>query len=146
MAKLDTSGVALRSDELAKIEAALGREPTVVELHAFDAQCLLDTTSGADDRVFANVKAVVCSPNIAKAMLSVVARDGVDGKEWVENDGGVQSLQMGSARLFWSRPLTVYLPYRWEKTAVKMALTPWEQFEEIDFDSKLLTWHQTVDK
>jgi hypothetical protein len=68
------------------------------------------------------------------------------GKEWVENDGGVQSLQMGTARLFWSRPLTVYLPYRWEKNAVKMALTPWDRFEEIDFDTKLLAWHQTADK
>jgi phosphoribosylformylglycinamidine synthase len=38
LAKLDTSGVALRPDELGKIEAALGREPSVVELHAFDAQ------------------------------------------------------------------------------------------------------------
>jgi len=38
LAKLDTSGVALRPDELRKIEAALGREPSVVELHAFDAQ------------------------------------------------------------------------------------------------------------
>jgi phosphoribosylformylglycinamidine synthase subunit PurL len=38
LAKLDTSGVALRPDELLKIEAALGREPSVVELHAFDAQ------------------------------------------------------------------------------------------------------------
>src|SRR5579863_1329775 len=38
LAELDTSGVALRADELAKIEATLGRKPTVVELHAFDAQ------------------------------------------------------------------------------------------------------------
>jgi len=38
LANLDTSGVALRADELVKIEAALGREPSVVELHAFDAQ------------------------------------------------------------------------------------------------------------
>lgn len=38
MAELDTSGVALRSDELRKIEERLGRKPTVVELHAFDAQ------------------------------------------------------------------------------------------------------------
>src|ERR1700727_3590703 len=38
LAKLDTSGVALRPDELLKIEAALGRAPSVVELHAFDAQ------------------------------------------------------------------------------------------------------------
>ncbi|HET9030767.1 MAG TPA: phosphoribosylformylglycinamidine synthase subunit PurL [Candidatus Aquilonibacter sp.] len=38
MAELDTSGVALRSDELARIERTLGRAPSVVELHAFDAQ------------------------------------------------------------------------------------------------------------
>ncbi|HVA26955.1 MAG TPA: phosphoribosylformylglycinamidine synthase subunit PurL [Candidatus Baltobacteraceae bacterium] len=38
MAELDTSGVALRPDELAKISTALGREPSIVELHAFDAQ------------------------------------------------------------------------------------------------------------
>ncbi len=38
MAELDTSGVALRSDELERIESTLGRTPTPVELHAFDAQ------------------------------------------------------------------------------------------------------------
>ncbi|MBV8636996.1 MAG: phosphoribosylformylglycinamidine synthase subunit PurL, partial [Candidatus Eremiobacteraeota bacterium] len=38
MAELDTSGVALRRDELTSIEETLGRVPTVVELHAFDAQ------------------------------------------------------------------------------------------------------------
>ena len=38
MAELDTSGVALRRDELERIQATLGRPPTVVELHAFDAQ------------------------------------------------------------------------------------------------------------
>ena len=30
--------MALRADELQKIEAALGRPPTAVEVHAFDAQ------------------------------------------------------------------------------------------------------------
>ncbi len=38
MAELDVSGVALRSDELTSIEQTLGRPPSVVELHAFDAQ------------------------------------------------------------------------------------------------------------
>jgi phosphoribosylformylglycinamidine synthase len=38
LAELDTSGVALRRDELERIQATLGRPPTVVELHAFDAQ------------------------------------------------------------------------------------------------------------
>jgi len=33
-----TANVALRDDELARIEERLGREPTAVELHAFDAQ------------------------------------------------------------------------------------------------------------
>jgi len=34
----EISGVALRSDELARIRERLGREPSEVELHAFDAQ------------------------------------------------------------------------------------------------------------
>jgi phosphoribosylformylglycinamidine synthase len=38
LADVDTSSVALRSDELEKIEITLGRPPSVVELHAFDAQ------------------------------------------------------------------------------------------------------------
>lgn len=38
MAELDTSGVTLRADELTQIARTLGRTPSVVELHAFDAQ------------------------------------------------------------------------------------------------------------
>ncbi len=38
MAEVDSLGLALRPDELRKIEEALGRKPSVVELHAFDAQ------------------------------------------------------------------------------------------------------------
>ncbi len=38
LAELDTSGVALRGDELRSIEKTLGRSPSIVELHAFDAQ------------------------------------------------------------------------------------------------------------
>jgi phosphoribosylformylglycinamidine synthase len=38
VADLDTPSVALRPDELERIAARLGRRPTVVELHAFDAQ------------------------------------------------------------------------------------------------------------
>ncbi len=34
----EIAGVALRSDELARIRAQLGREPSTVEVHAFDAQ------------------------------------------------------------------------------------------------------------
>src|ERR1700740_209463 len=33
-----TASVALRDDEVARIRERLGREPSVVELHAFDAQ------------------------------------------------------------------------------------------------------------
>src|SRR5579875_2396708 len=32
------AGLALRPDELRRIAAALGRDPTTVEIHAFDAQ------------------------------------------------------------------------------------------------------------
>ena len=56
--------------------------------HALDAQRLLDATPGADDRVLADVKAVVCSPYIAKVVLGVVARDSVGSKEGVKNLGG----------------------------------------------------------
>jgi phosphoribosylformylglycinamidine synthase len=34
----ETAGVALRSDEIERIRERLGREPSTVELHAFDAQ------------------------------------------------------------------------------------------------------------
>ena len=56
--------------------------------HAFDAQRLLDATSGTNHRVVANVKAVVSGPDIAKVVLGVVARDSVGGEEGVENLGG----------------------------------------------------------
>lgn len=55
---------------------------------AFDAQRLLDAASGANDGVFANMKTIVCSPDIVKVMLGVVAGDSVDGKEGVKNLGG----------------------------------------------------------
>jgi hypothetical protein len=73
--------------ELACQRRGIGGGRAVNE-HAFDAQRLLDATSGADDRVLADVKVVVCSPDIAKVVLGIVARDSVGGKEGVENLGG----------------------------------------------------------
>jgi hypothetical protein len=46
---------------------------------------LLDATSRADDGVIANVKAVMNCPYVAEVVLSIIARDGICGKERVEN-------------------------------------------------------------
>ena len=73
-----------RTQELACQRRGIGGGGAVNE-HALDAQRLLDATSGADDRVLADVKAVVCSPDIAKVVLGVVARDSVGSKEGVKN-------------------------------------------------------------
>jgi len=75
------------TQELACQRQGIGGGGAVNE-HTFDAQRLLDATSGADDRVFTNVKAVVCSPDVAKVVPSAVTRDSVSGKERVENLGG----------------------------------------------------------
>ena len=76
-----------RTQELACQRGGIGGGGAVNE-HAFDAQRLFDATSSADDRVFADVKAGMWSPDIAKVVLRVVARDSVGGKEGVENLGG----------------------------------------------------------
>jgi hypothetical protein len=66
-----------------------------------------------------------------------------DGHNWLEDDGGELYLLMGPIKLEWSQPNVVYFPWKWENAPnVQMALTSWERFEDIDFDSKLLQWYE----
>ena len=75
------------TQELACQQQGIGGGGAVNE-HMFDVQCLLDATSGIDSRVFTNVKAVMCSPDVVKVVPSAVTRDSVSGKERVKNLGG----------------------------------------------------------
>ncbi len=75
-----TANVALRDDELARIEQRLGREPTAVELHAFDAQwsehCSYKSSRHHLKRLPATGAGVVLGPGEDAGVLHLGVVDG----------------------------------------------------------------------
>src|SRR5215469_9145047 len=80
LAELDVSGVALRTDELTTIERTLGRPPSVVELHAFDAQwsehCSYKSSRHHLRTLPTKGPSVVIGPGEDSGILHVGAHDG----------------------------------------------------------------------
>jgi hypothetical protein len=69
-----------------------------------------------------------------------------NGSTFVENDGGELYMQMGPAKLQWSKPLTVYYPQSHEDAPpVLFAFTPWERLEDINFEDQSLKWYEKTD-
>jgi hypothetical protein len=66
-----------------------------------------------------------------------------NGSTMMENDGGQLEMVMGPAKLEWSKPRTVYYP--WKQNAAKdvlFAFTKWEQLEDVNFDDESLKWYE----
>lgn len=68
-----------------------------------------------------------------------------DGDIRLEDDGGELYMQMGPAKLQWSKPRTIYYPSSTEDApSVLFALTPWARMEDINFDDQSLKWYENT--
>jgi len=66
-----------------------------------------------------------------------------EGNTVLTDIGGQNYMQMGPARLLWSKPFFVYYPLNHKAAPeVQFALTPWEKIADVKFDDPMLKWYE----